>query len=202
MNTKKKLIAIVAVVLVAVGGLAAVAYIIGTEDKASPRPEDTTTMPSVNENEHLGTIKVVSQSVVKSAFGADSTVSNPRESGTVTIGSTKSETATFPVKTPKGEVSFEVDVRTYVSKTELSQVGPFVGTEVEKVAGVGEEAHYLVPYQQGILDEQQVALIVISGKTSYKFALVQKSDNLIYDTDAAKAIVLEIAKQAKLNEVK
>lgn len=202
MDTRKKIIAIAAVIVVAVGGIAAVAYIIGNENKTSTRPADSTTVPSVNKNEHLGTAKVVSQKTLQAAFGEGSSASEPQESGTVNIGTTKSETATFAVKSQKGDVSFEVDVRTYASKSDLDQNGPFVGAEEPKVSGVGEEAHYLIPYQQSILKEQQVALIVTKGKTSYKFALVQNSDNIVYDTDAAKAIVLEVAKKANLNEVK
>ena len=202
MDTRKKIIAIAAVIVVAVGGIIAVAYIIGNENKTGTRPADSTTMPSVNKDEHLGTAKVVSQKTLQAAFGEGSSAAAPQESGTVNIGTTRSETATFAVKSPKGDVSFEVDVRTYASKADLEQNGPFVGAEEPKIGGVGEEAHYLIPYQQSILKEQQVALIVIKGKTSYKFALVQKSDNIVYDTDAAKAVVLEVAKKANLNEVK
>ena len=204
----KKLIIIIATVLVAIAGVGAIAYVISNDKKSESNPgayygssaDGFTT--SVDRNEHLGTVEVVSKDAVAAAFGQNAEVGSPEESGTVKLGATKSETATFAVKTPKGKVSFEVDVRTYSSRVDLDKAGVFVGTQEPKVEGVGEEAHFLVPAQQDLFKEQQVALIATKGKTSYKFALVQQSDNLVFTTDEAKAIVLEIAKQSNLGAVK
>ncbi len=204
----KKTIIIIATVIVAVAGIAAVIYIISKDKASDGNPgayygssaDGFTT--SVNKDEHLGTVKVAPKDAVVAAFGQGAEVTDPEESGTVHLGTTKSETATFAVKTSKGNATFEVDVRTYASKSDLTKANVFVGAEEEKVEGVGEEAHYLVPAQQGMLKEQQVALLTVKGKTSYKFAVVQQSDAIAYTTDEAKAIVLEIAKKANLNEVK
>lgn len=204
----KKLSIIIAIIVVAVAGVGAVTYIISNDKNYGSNPgayygssSDGFTA-SVDHDKHLGTVNVVSKDAVTTAFGQGAEVANPKESGTVNLGTTKSETATFAVKTPKGDVAFEVDVRTYASRADLDKAGAFVGTEQSKIEGVGEEAHYLVPLHQGLLREQQVALLAISGKTSYKFALVQQADKILYTTDEAKAIVLEIAKQAKLAAVK
>lgn len=204
----KKLIVIVATLAVAVAGVAAIAYIISKDKESDGNPgayygstaDGFTT--GFNKDEHIGAINVVSKPVVETAFGEGVEVGDPEESGTVRLGTTKSETATFPIKTSRGDVVFEVDVRTYASKDDLGKAGIFVGAEEPKVEDVGEEAHYFVPAQQDIFTEQQVGLLAKKDKTSYKFAIVQQTDNTIYTVDEAKAIVLEIAKKAKLSEVK
>lgn len=208
MKLNKKIVTIVAIIAVAISGVGVLAYIILNDQKSVDNPgayygsDADGFSANVKPDEHLGTINVVEKQSVEEAFGEGSTVGEPNESGTVNLGTTKSETVTYKVTSDKGESVFEVDVRTYASKSDLSQASPFLGTETAKVDGVGEEAHYLVPFGQDLLNEQQVALIATEGKTSYKFALVQQSDNIFYSLEDAKRIVLDIAKKASLNEVK
>lgn len=205
---KKRLIVIVALVLVVLAGAGVLAYVIAHDKNGVNNPGAQYGVgadgygASVNPNEHLGTVKVLTKDQVNAGFGSDATVSKPEESGTLHLGDVKGETATFAVKTTKGDVSFEVDVRTYPSAEDLNAAGPFTGAEQAKVAGLSSEAHYLVPYGQEMLNDQQVALLTTKDKTSYKFAIVQSSDKIIYGTDEAKAILLEIAKKANLSEVK
>lgn len=205
---KKRLMVIVALVLVVMAGAGVLTYVIVHDKSGVNNPGAQYGIgadgygASINPNEHLGTAKVLTKDQVNAGFGGKATVSKPEESGTLHLGDVKGETATYTVKTAKGDVSFEVDVRTYPSVEALQSAGPFAGAEQAKVAGLSTEAHYLIPYGQQALDEQQVALLTTKDKTSYKFALVQKSDKIIYGTDEAKALLLEIAKQAKLSEVK
>ncbi|KKW03347.1 MAG: hypothetical protein UY35_C0007G0029 [Candidatus Saccharibacteria bacterium GW2011_GWC2_48_9] len=204
---KRKIVAI-AIILVAIAGVAVILYIIKNERPGGNNPgayygqTADGFSASVDADKHLGTVDVVSVEDVAKAFGSDAKVSVPDESGTVNLGTTKSETATFAVETPKGKVEIEVDIRMYQTESDLNRANPFSGAERADVDEVGEEAHYFVPFQQEFLPEQQVALLTTQGQTSYKFALVQPSDSLIYTTDEAKAIVLAIAKQANLSAVK
>ncbi len=203
----KRVIVAIAVILVAIVGVAVTVYIIKHDSTGTDNPgayygqSADGFSASVDKDAHLGTVDVLTVAQVQQGFDDGTTVASPSESGTVNLGTTKSETATYAVETPKGKVEFEVDVRTYVSEADLDRAEPFAGAEKATVDGVGEEAHYFVPYQQGFLNEQQVALLATHDATSYKFALVQKSDDILYTTDEAKAIVLKIAKQANLKAV-
>ena len=202
------MLVIIGVVVIAVVGVAVIVFVIKNDKQPVDNPgayygQDADGFSAnVNANEHLGTGKVLSTDAVKSGFGEGTTVETPKESGTVNLGETKSETATYIVKTSRGNVTFEVDVRTYASAADLKKSNPFLGAEQAKVEGLGNEAHYLVPYGQEMFNEQQVALLTTSGKTAYKFALVQPSDKILYSVEEAKPVLLEIAKQAKLDEVK
>lgn len=208
MKLNKKIVTIVAIAAVVVTGIATLVYVILHDQQTVSNPgayygQDADGFSAnVKPDEHLGTINVVDKSAVEEVFGEGVTVGAPRESGTVNLGTTKSETVTYPLTSDKGEARFEVDARTYATQDDLDQASPFLGAEASVVDGVGDEAHYLVPFGQDVLNEQQVGLIVTEGKTSYKFAIVQKSDNIIYDADEAKQLVLAIAKKASLQEVK
>ena len=202
------MLVITGVVVVAVVGVAVIGFIVTNDKSKVDNPgayygQDADGFSAnVNPDQHLGTVKVVSVDAVKSGFGDGASVEPPKESGTVNLGATKSETATYVVKTPRGDTTFEVDVRTYTTAGDLKKSNPFVGAEQATVEGLSNEAHYLIPYGQEMFNEQQVALLTTSGKTAYKFAIVQPSDKILYSVEEAKPILLEIAKQAKLNEVK
>ena len=204
----KRMLVITGVVLVAVVGVAVIGFIVANDKSKVGNPgayygQDADGFSAnVNPNEHLGTVKVVSVDAVKSGFGNEVTVESAKESGTVNLGATKSETATYTVKSPRGDVTFEVDVRTYATAGDLKKSNPFIGAEQAAVEGLPNEAHYLIPYGQEMLNEQQVALLTTSGKTAYKFAIVQPTDKILYSVEEAKPILLEIAKQAKLSEIK
>ena len=204
----KRMLVIAGVVVVAIVGVAVIFFIIKNDRQSVDNPgayygQDADGFKAnVNPDEHLGTVKILSTDAVKSGFGDGAAVEKPKESGTVNLGETKSETATYIVKTSRGDVTFEVDVRTYTSADELKKSNPFLGAEQAKVDVLGNEAHYLVPYGQEIFNEQQIALLTTNGKTAYKFALVQPRDKILYSVEEAKPILLDIAKQAKLSEVK
>lgn len=204
----KRLIVIVALVLVVIAGIATVLYVVLYDKDTINNPGAQYGVgadgygASVKPNEHLGTAKVLSREQVQSGFGNGAKASKPDESGTLYLGDVKGETATYAVKTSKGDVSFEVDVRTYPTVDDLKAAGPFVGAEQAKVDGMARESHYLIPYGQEMFKEQQVALLTTKDKTSYKFAIVQKADSLVYGADEAKAILRDIATKANLAEVK
>lgn len=204
----KRVIVAIAVVLVAIIGVAVTVYIIKNDKSQIDNPgayygqSADGFSANVDKNKQLGAGKVLTSEQVSAGFGEGTTVAKPSLSGTVNLGTTKSETATYNVKTPKGDVTFETDVRTYASSADLRRANPFAGAEQEKIDVQGQEAHYLVPFGQELLPDQQVALLTTKDKTSYKFALIQQKDKVYYSLDDAKRIVLELAKQAKLNEVK
>lgn len=200
MTINKKVAAIVAVALITIGGVAATVYIIKNDKTGRQSADDT--IPHVDKNAHTGVVKTVSKDIVKDAFGSNAKVADVKESGTLYMGTTESETASYQVTTDKGAVEFYVDVRRYESTDALKEANTFLGAEKQTVDGIGDEAHYFVPGEQDIPGERQTSLFVTKGKVSYKFALVQKVDKIIYDTDVAKAIVLKAAKQANLDKVK
>lgn len=196
----KKIVAIVVLTLVILVGAATALYVFMNDRSPVDRQNDSNI--GVNKDEHIGVAKVVTKQDIASAFGGDTKVGDVEQSGTVTIDTQKMETATYKVQTTKGEVTFDVNAITYESKEALQASDPFVGAEKAKVDGVGEEAHYFIPFGQDIFKDQQVALITIKDKTSYKFAIVQNSDDIKFSADEAKPILLEVAKKAKLEEVK
>lgn len=196
----KKIVAIVVLTLVILVGAATILYVIMNDRSRVDRQNDSNI--GVNKEEHIGVAKVVTKQNIAAAFGGATKVSDAEQSGTVTIDTQKMETATYKVQTTKGEVTFEVNAISYESKDALQASGPFVGAEQVKVDGVGEEAHYFIPFGQNMLKEQQVSLLTIKDATSYKFAIVQNSDDVKYSADEAKPILLEVAKKAKLEEVK
>ncbi len=206
-NINTRVAVAIGVVVIALAGLAVAVYIINNDKTAVENPgayygrDPDGFSFSVDEDSQLGTAKVVSATQVRDSFGDDATVSEPKESGVVRLGSVLAETATFSVETPQGPVTFEVDTRTYKTEDDIERATPFAGAEETLVEGIGREAHYLVPFGQDRLSEQQVALLVVDGKTSYKFALVQQAENMIYDEQAAKDIVLAIARQANLSAI-
>lgn len=208
MKLSKKMVTIVATAAVALAGVGVLVYVILNDKQSVDNPgayygtDADGFSANVKPDEHIGTINVVDKSEVEAVFGEGVTVSDPRESGTVNLGTTKSETVTFDIKSEKGKARFEVDVRTYATEKDLKQASPFLGAQAATVEGVGTEAHYLVPFGQNVLNEQQVALIATEGKTSYKFALVQASDNIFYNLEESKQVVLDVAKKASLSEVK
>lgn len=157
-----------------------------------------------DEKKHIGVAKVVTQQQVESVLGKlGSDVKDVSASGTVTLGNTLSETATFNFTTSKSkDNSFSVDARTYPSADELKKADPFKGADVEKVAGVGDEAHYSVAPFQPYLKNKEQTLIVTKDKTSYHFILSQPDGKEAINSMVARNMLLQVAKEAKLNEVK
>lgn len=207
-RSKKQILVALSVVVAAVAGLGVVVYVIGNDTPPVENPgayygQDADGFSvAVDEEATRGTPEVVSTTQVQGGFGDAVTIGEPRSSGVVRLGAVRGETTAFPVATPQGEVTFEVDTRIYESADELKKAGSFAGAEEAVVEGVGDEAHYLVPFAQERMAEQQVALIATRGAVSYKFAIVQRTDGLVYDEQEARDIVLAIAKQANLAAVK
>lgn len=208
LNKNKRIAVAAGVVVVGLVGLAVAVYIInndktGVENPGAYYGQDADGFSvSVDEDGRRGTSQVVGVDQIREGFGADVTVSEPKESGVVRLGAVLAETASFPVVTPQGAVTFEVDTRIYESDDDLERAASFTGAEETPVEGVGSEAHYLVPFGQERLGEQRVALIVVEGKTSYSFAIVQQTEGMVYDEQTAKDIVLAVARQANLGAVK
>lgn len=207
-SINKRVLVAIGVVVAAIAGLGVAIYVISNDTPTVDNPgayygQDADGFSfSVDEDARRGAAEVLSVAQVQSGFGDTVTVGEPDPSGVVRLGSVLAETARYPIVTPQGEVSFEVDTRIYESKDELERASAFAGAEETVIEGVGDEAHYLIPFAQERLAEQQVALIVTKGAVSYKFAVVQPTEKLVYDEQVARDIVLAIAKQAQLDAVK
>lgn len=204
----KRVLVAICVVVAAVAGLGVTIYVISNDTPAVENPgayygQDADGFSvAVDEDATRGTPEVLGVEQIQGSFGDTVTVGEARSSGVVRLGSVRAETASYPVAGPEGDVVFEVDTRIYESKDELAQAVPFAGAEETVVDGVGDEAHFLVPFAQERMAEQQVALIVTRGAVSYKFAIVQPTEALVYDEQVARDIVLAIARQANLDAVK
>lgn len=202
---KRKLVALVLILVVLAGGVV-LAYMLKNDIFGVNNPgakygcDADGYCVGVNPDKHIGAVKVVKKSDVEASFKS-ATISDPKESGTVTVGETEAETATYEVKTDKGTVEFQVDAKRFPSKEAREQANVFLGAEVAKVEGLGDEAHYYVPPAWQEPGSKQVSLFVVKDKVSYKFAIVQPAGKNIYSQEAAKPILLEIAKKANLNKV-
>lgn len=204
----KRVLVATSVVVAAVAGLGVAIYVIGNDTPAVENPgayygQDAEGFSTaVDEDATRGAPEVVGVEQVQGSFGENVTVGEAQSSGVVRLGEVRTESATFPVVTPEGEVTFKVNIIIYESAEELAKSAPFAGAEETVVEGVGDEAHYLVPFGQERMSEQQVALIATRGAVSYSFSIVQQADAIVYDEQTARDIVLAIAKQANLDAVK
>lgn len=199
-------VALLAVLIVAGGGV--ILYILQHEQNKVINPgayygnSADGFSANVDKDAHIGVVNAVTKNQVANAFGDDVSVGDFKESGTVRLGTTRSETISTKVSSEAGEVTFDVDARRYESEGDVRKANVFMGAEDKPVRGVGDAAHYLFPYAQQYAKEQQAILLVRSGKVVYRFGITQSSDSLIYDKAKCREILLEIAKNAQLDVVK
>ena len=157
---------------------------------------------NVDKDKHIGAIDVLTTEKIAAAFGDGVTVGEQKQSGTVRLGTTNTETASATVTSESGEVVFDVDARLYESSRDVRRANVFSGAEKEQVPDVGDAAHYLFPFTQQYAKEQQAILLVRSGNVVYRFAITQSSDAIIYDEAQSRKILLNAAKSANLDAVK
>lgn len=193
----KRLLAIIAVVLIFVFGVGIAAYVILKD----PTRSAADSVPYINKNEHIGVLDVLSKDQLRSAFGEGAEVNDVEESGTLHSGTVRSETVTFWVKSPEGGLKFELDARAYPTKEDLQNARVFTAAEAKKIEGVGEEAHFFVPRLQADTREHQTSLIATEGKVVYKFTIIQRQNAAAYGVTDAKAILEKAAKSANLQAV-
>jgi hypothetical protein len=205
---KKKLLVIAGILVVVVAAVI-VLYLVfindSTKTKHNPEASYGSDYVGLDKSGDLGTGKVVSKDQVSKVLGDQGTnIQGPELSGVLRLGTQKSQTATYTFKMKNGkEAEVNIDARTYESKKDMDNTGPFKGTEPAKVEGVGDEAHFLIPTQKEYqLLGNNIVLMATKGTTSYAISLSQKADGVAIDAATARDIITKVAQEANLDAVK
>ena len=202
----KKKALIIAGILVVVVAAGVVLYLVikndSTKNSNNPEASYGSEFVSVDKNADLGTGKVVTKDQVSQAIAASGNgVSGPELSGVLTLGNTKSQTATYTFKMSNGkEAEVNVDARTYPSVKDMGEL-PFRQTEEQVIEGIGDKAKFIIADETQLLGNNET-LMVIKGKTSFAIALSQDRDEVAIDKATARDIILKVAKAARFDEVK
>lgn len=204
---KKKLLVIVGVVVVAVAASIVLFIVIknSSQVESNEQAEIGSDFVEIKERDTLNTDKISTKEQIADALGDNgSDITGPETTAVLRLGDQLSQTATYTFTMNNGEKAMvNVDARTYPDKETMDAVDPFTNTESEKIEGVGDEAHWLkkAPNVMQVSNPHDT-LMAIKGLTSFAFQIEQPRGSVAIEKSVAREIVLEVAKQAKLEAVK
>ncbi len=207
-SAKKKKLLVIGGLIVVVVAASIVLYVVfrnSNQVASNDQAKWGSDFVEVKKDDTLHADKITTTEQVKTALGEHgSQLTGPETTPVLRLGDQLSQTATYTFTMKNGQkATVNVDAHTYPSKEVMQTVNPFTNTEAAAVKGVGDEAHWLKkvpnPYQ---ITNPHDTLMAVKGTTSFAFSLEQPHDKVAIDQAVARDIILQVAKQAKLDAVK
>ncbi len=146
---------------------------------------------------NLGVSNIVKKSTVQDEFGSLlKSVSDVDDSGVISVGGNRGQTATYYVVT-KNDTHGSVYVDVWQYKNAAAHKTADINAGTGDAGKVGNLSTRFLPAAT-IANEREYAILIAKGLYTYKFALTQPYKNVTIDEATAQAALKRIAAKANL----